>query len=156
DERTLGIGWKRPYPQAGVLQATGNCCYFPPLPRHVLEEPYHEAQWEAFSAHAYWTREFIGLGPYKLDRWDAGASIEGAAFAGHALGRPKIERVRLVIITDANTALATLLAGGIHMAADTSVGFQQALTAKREWSANNGGTLLFTTDLWRAIYAQFR
>lgn len=156
DPRTVVIRWKRLYPQAGVLQATGNCCYFPPVPRHILEGPYQEGQWDAFANHPYWTREFIGLGPYRLERWDAGSSLEGSAFDGHVLGRPKIERVRVVFISDANTVLANLLSGAVHIAADTSVGFQQGLTAKREWAANNGGTLLYTTDLWRASYFQFR
>ncbi len=156
DERTLVIRWRRPYPQAGVLQATGRLSEFPALPRHILEAAYDEGQWEAFAAHPYWTREFVGLGPYRLERWEPGASIEGVAFPGHVGGRPKIERIRLVFTPDSNTALANLLSGAIHVAADNAVFFQQGITAKREWAPRNGGTLLVTTDLYRATYAQFR
>ena len=96
DDRTLVIRWRRPYPQAGVLQATGTLTHFPALPRHVMEAPYEAAEWEAFAAQPYWTREYVGLGPYRLERWEPGASIEGAAFPGHVGGRPKIERIRLI------------------------------------------------------------
>jgi len=156
DERTLVIRWLRPYPQAGVLQATGRLSEFPALPRHVLQGPYDEAQWDAFTVHPYWTKEFVGLGPYRLERWDPGASIEGVAFPRHVGGGPKIERVRIVFTPDSNTALANLLSGSIQIAADNALFFQQGVTAKREWAQRGGGDVLYTTDLYRATYFQFR
>jgi peptide/nickel transport system substrate-binding protein len=156
DPRTLVIKWRRLYPQAGVLQATGTITDFPPLPRQVLDRPLQELSADAFAAHPFWTREFIGAGPYKLDRWEAGSSIEGLAFDQHAMGRPKIARIRILFPGDANTALATLLSGNIHAAMDDAVGFQQGVAAKREFANRGGGTFLVTTDLWRATYFQFR
>lgn len=156
DDRTLIIRWRRPYPQAGVLQATGTLTHFPAIPRHVMEAPYEAAEWEAFAAHPYWTREYIGLGPYRLERWEPGASIEGVAFPGHVGGRPKIERIRLIFTPDSNTALANMLSGNIHVAVDNALFFQQAVTAKREWAPSSGGSVLYTTDLYRATYFQFR
>ena len=156
DDRTLRIRWRQPYPQAGVLQASGRLSEFPALPRHILEAAYDEGQWDAFAAHPFWTREFVGLGPYKLERWDPGTSIEGVAFADHVGGRPRIDRVRLIFTPDSNSALANLLSGGIHIAMDNAVFFQQGITAKREWAPVHGGTLLVTTDLYRATYVQFR
>jgi len=152
DARTLVIRWRRAYPQAGVLQATGKLTDFPPLPRHVLQAPFDEAQWEAFAAHPFWTREYLGLGPYRLERWDPGASIEGAAFANHVGGRPKIDRIRIIFTPDSNTALANMLSGNIQIAVDNAIFFQQALTAKQEWAPNAGGNILYTTDLYRATY----
>ena len=38
----------------------------------------------------------VGLGPFKLERWEAGAFIEGSAFEGHALGRPRIDRIKIL------------------------------------------------------------
>ncbi|MBM2811129.1 MAG: hypothetical protein HW416_1888, partial [Chloroflexi bacterium] len=110
--------------------------------------------WDAFAAHAYWTREFIGLGPFRLERWEPGSSIEGVAFDAHVWGRPKIDRLRIAFIPDANAALANLLSGAIHLAGDNALGFQQGIIAKREWAATNGGTLLVAPDLYRAAYAQ--
>ena len=156
DDRTLVIRWRRAYPYAAVLQATGTLTHFPAIPRHVMGAPYEAAEWEAFAAQPYWTREYIGLGPYRLERWEPGASIEGVAFPGHVGGRPKIERIRLIFTPDSNTALANMLSGNIHVAVDNGLAFQQAITAKREWAPYNGGNVLYTTDLYRATYVQFR
>ena len=43
---------------------------------------------------SFWTVDFVGAGPYKVDRWEPGSYIESVAFDGHALGRPKIDRLR--------------------------------------------------------------
>jgi peptide/nickel transport system substrate-binding protein len=158
DDRSFRIRWSRPYPGAGVLQ-DGGTSEFPPVPRHLLTAAFQEAQWEAFSNHPYWTREFVGLGPFRLERWEPGAFIEGSAFAGHVLGRPKIDNVRIVFISDANTAVANLLSGAIHLSADTSIYHAQGRLLNREWRASgnpNAGTVLTVPDLWRAVYAQLR
>src|SRR5581483_7048435 len=101
---------------------------------HVLAAAYDEGNWEAFAANPYWTRSYLGAGPYKLDRWEPGAFLEGSAFDQHVLGRPKIERVHVSFISDANTTLANLLSGSVDMAADDGVTFQQGIAAKREWA----------------------
>jgi peptide/nickel transport system substrate-binding protein len=157
DDRTLVIRWSRIYPGAGALQSSqGNASDFPPIPRHVLGAAYGEANWDAFMAHPYWTRGYLGAGPYKLDRWEPGAFIEGSIFDRHIGGRPKIPRVQIRFLGDANTTLANLLSGAIHMAADDGIGFQQAVIAKKEWAKNNGGSIVVTADVWRAVYTQFR
>jgi peptide/nickel transport system substrate-binding protein len=157
DDRTLVIRWNRLYPGAGVLQASGGTASdFPPIPRHIMGAIYDQANWDAFAAQPYWTRAYIGAGPYKLDRWEPGAFIEGSIFERHVGGRPKIDRVQIRFLGDANTTLANLMSGTIHIAADSGVQFEQAIAAKREWSKNNGGSIVVTADLWRATYAQFR
>ncbi|MBM2810577.1 MAG: hypothetical protein HW416_1336 [Chloroflexi bacterium] len=160
DPRTIVIRWSQLYPGAGVLQDPGNGSTFPPLAAHVLQAPYDEAAasgaWEAFTAHPYWTRDFVGAGPYRLERWEPGASFDAIAFDRHILGAPKIQRVRVLFLSDANTALTNLLSGGIDMAADTAVGFSQGVQAKRSWAESDAGRLLVTPDLWHAAYFQFR
>jgi peptide/nickel transport system substrate-binding protein len=155
DDRTLVIRWRRPFPQAGVLQEGGSL-RFAALPRHIFAATVRDGQWDVFEHHPFWTRDFVGLGPFKLERWEAGAFIEGIAFDRHVLGRPKIDRLKITFVGDGNAGLASLLAGAIHLAADSAVDFEQGLTAKREWAPNAGGTLLITTDVWRAVHAQFR
>lgn len=155
DERTILIRWVRPYPDAGNL-GIGTGTEFPPLPRHILDGPFQEAQWDAFGSHPYWNREFVGLGPYRLDRWEPGAFFEGSPFDDHILGRPKISGVRVVFIPDANTTLANVLSEEVHFAADDSIRFQQSLILKQEWGPQQGGQVLSKPNLWRAVYAQFR
>lgn len=151
DSQTLVIRWRGPYPDAGTL---GN--NFQALPRHVLERAYEQDDPEAFLIHPFWSSEYVGLGPYRLDRWDPGASIEGSAFDGHVLGRPKLDAIRIRFIPDENTGLTTLLAEDVHYATGRSLRFEHALVLKREWGPTAKGTVLLTPDSSRFTHVQFR
>ncbi len=158
DPRTLIIRWRGLYADAGVLEASGvsNPPPFPPLPRHILEEPLRQGNWDTFVALPFWNVDFVGMGPFRLDRWESGSFLEAAAFPGHALGRPKIERIRLLFIPDFNTTLANMLAGEAQVSGDDSLSFQQALLLRREWSARNAGTVLLYPQYWRWTIIQQR
>jgi peptide/nickel transport system substrate-binding protein len=155
DPRTLVIRWRQPYPDAESL--TDRDAELPPLPRHILEPAFQAAPGapDVFAHHPYWTSEYVGLGPYRLERWEPGAFIEGVAFDRHVLGRPKIPRIKIIFISDQNTAMANLLAGEVTMAADSSLAPLQAPTLRREWAPDKG-TVLGHPRLWRAAYFQFR
>ncbi|MBM2810130.1 MAG: hypothetical protein HW416_889 [Chloroflexi bacterium] len=156
DARTLVINWRSLFPGAGVLYQGGSLTGLPPFPRHILESGYRDGNPEAFASHPYWTTEFVGLGPYKLDRWERGAFVEGVAFDGHVLGRPKIDRLRIVFTEDANVSMANMRAGTIHLAIDSAFDFEQALQIKREWGSTGAGTMLKTAASFRSIVFQFR
>ncbi|HZT06504.1 MAG TPA: ABC transporter substrate-binding protein [Chloroflexota bacterium] len=159
DDRTVLIRWKRLYPDAGALEAAGGggtSPSFPALPRHILEPAFAQANWDQFAALPYWSTEFIGLGPYRLDRWEPGTFLEGVAFDGHALGRPNIERIRVTWVPDFNTTLANLLAGEAHMTIDDSIRFQQGLILRQRWSPLNAGSVLVYPGLWRWTQIQQR
>lgn len=159
DARTLVIRWRRAYPDAGVLEGGGGGSTsptFPALPRHLLQEPFRQANWESFATLPQWSTEFVGSGPYRLARWEAGSFLEGAAFDGHALGRPKIDRVRLLFIPDFNTTVANMLSGEAHITIDDSIRFQQGMVLKREWTPRNAGTVLVYPSLWRWTQVQQR
>src|SRR5207253_6366357 len=66
---------------------------------------------DLFLGRSFWTADYVGAGPYRLSRWEPGSFLEGEAFDGHVLGRPKIDRVILRIFSDENTVLAAVLAG---------------------------------------------
>src|SRR4030095_7335123 len=118
DDRSLVIRWKGVYPDAAVLLLGDVKFGLPPLPRHILEQVSNQGA-DAFQAHPYWTTEFVGAGPYKVDRWELGSHIAEVAFDQHVLGRPKIDRLRVMFVSDPNTAFANLLAGSTHVALDT-------------------------------------
>src|SRR5207248_2133964 len=104
--------WKAPNPDAGIL-SYGD---LDPLPTHLLEPAFAEylagnTTRDGFLASSFWTTEYVGAGPYKLDRWDPGVQLQGVAFDGHALGKPKIERIIVRITIDENTVLAAVMAG---------------------------------------------
>lgn len=152
DARTLVIRWRGPYSLAGAIRDTE----FQALPRHLLEQSFRTDSPEVFGRGSFWSTGYIGLGPYRLDRWEPGAFLEGKAFDQHVGGRPRIDRIRLLFISDFNTALAAMLAGDAHIAVDDAVRFQQGAILRREWAQRNGGTVLTTPDQWRRSEFQQR
>jgi peptide/nickel transport system substrate-binding protein len=152
DARTFVIRWRSLYPDAGAVADTE----FAALPRHLLEQAFQADAPEAFARLPFWTTQYVGAGPYKLDRWEPGAFLEGSAFPGHVWGKPVIERVRVRFITDFNTVLATMLAGEAHVTVDDSIRFQQGAILRREWAPRQGGTILTTPDQWRRSEFQLR
>lgn len=156
DARTLVIEWRSLFPEAAVLQQGGSILGLPPLPPHILDAPHREGNPDAFGTHPYWTTGFVGTGPYRLERWEFGAFLEGTAFDGHVLGRPKIDRLRIVFTEDSNVALANLRAGTIELATDSAIDFPQALELKRNWAASNTGVFVNTARSFRSIVFQFR
>src|SRR5205823_14917091 len=129
DPRTVAIRWRQHYPQAGGLGSQ-----FPPLPSHILGPVYEPSTPDAFLGHPFWTSQYVGLGPYALDRWEAGTFIEASAFPNYVYGRPKIARIRLQFIGDPNTVLANLLSGGVQLSFDDSVRFQEGAILQRQWA----------------------
>lgn len=152
NDRTFVIRWNRPYPAAADLSVLND--ELAPLPRHVLRQPYEELPADAFARISFWTRDYVGLGPYRLDRWEPGAFLEATAFDRYVHGRPKIERLRLVFISDPNTALANVLAREVHVA-DTAVGIEQVQVLEREWGG--AGTVLIDAGAsFRLTFFQLR
>lgn len=139
DERTVLIRWKNPYAEAAELMAGG----LPALPRHILEEPFQRLAPDALAAHSYWTVQHIGLGPYRVTRWDRGVALEAEAFDGYVRGRPKINRLKFMPIPDPNVVMANLLAEEVHAGAAAALSFQQGWTLKKEWEIRGGGTVVF-------------
>jgi len=154
DPRTFVIAWNKPYADAETL--TMRSREFPAMPRHALAASFERDSGEVFAANLYWTREYLAAGPFKLERWEPGAFIEATPFDGYVLGRPKIERIKIVFISDSNTALSNILAGELHLAADTVLRLEQQVTLKREWETQQLGRILQHQNQWRAAFFQFR
>ncbi|MPZ12858.1 MAG: hypothetical protein GEU73_00255 [Chloroflexi bacterium] len=151
DERTVVNRWSRPYPDAAELGLD-----FQALPRHILQEAYETQEPQSFLENSFWTVDYVGLGPFRLERWEPGAAIEAVAFDGHALGRPKIDRVVVRFMTDENTVLTNLLAGDIDFASDRTVRWEQAQVLRNEWGASGGGTVILTPIQPRFTVIQLR
>jgi peptide/nickel transport system substrate-binding protein len=157
DPRTVVVRWRMTYPDAGALRPGE----LEPLPRHVLEAAFAAyeqdppAQREAFANHPYWKTDYVGLGPYRLERWEPGTLIEAVAFDGHALGRAKIDRIVMRFITDDNTVLANMLAESLHLAL-RSVRFEQGMALKRGWAASKRGVVLLMPNGTNTAMIQMR
>src|SRR5207249_9050357 len=76
DPRTIVLQWRSPNASAGSL-TFGD---LDPLPTHVLGGPYTEyregrSSEERFLADPFWTSDFVGAGPYRLERWEPGVPL---------------------------------------------------------------------------------
>jgi len=155
DERTFVIRWKEPFADAGSLAASGSST-FQALPRHLLEEDFKSMDAVAFTGHPFWTVQYLGLGPYKLDRWEPGTFIEASAFDNYALGRPKIDRMRILLINDPQTTMASVLAGEIHFVTNFTFSVDQGQVLEQSWVANGGGTVQYSPTQRRLGLLQMR
>jgi peptide/nickel transport system substrate-binding protein len=155
DSRTVVIHWRRLFPGAGTMYSRTQSG-FGPLPRHILEQSYAQENFEAFTNHPFWTDEFIGLGPYRLERWERGQEIDAVGFDHFVFGRPKIDRLRILVANDANVAVASLLSGDAHIALDYALYYPEGAVLRQEWAANNRGTVLFSPTLFYFDQIQLR
>jgi peptide/nickel transport system substrate-binding protein len=158
DSATVVIEWRAPYAGAGTLEGRGGAGSLPgftPLPRHLLEQSFLTDR-AGFSNLPFWTTDYVGVGPFKLERWESGAFIEGVAFPGHALGRPRVERLRFVFTADPNAVLAMFLSGDVHVPIDSPISIEQGQILKREWDARDAGTVQFLPSTGRYIRVQHR
>jgi peptide/nickel transport system substrate-binding protein len=158
DDRSVVIRWRRAYPGAADLRSLGGAGASPsfaPLPRHHLGVAYEQDP-RSLTNLPFWTVDFVGLGPYRVARWEPGTFLEGSAFEGHALGRPRIDRIRFLFYSDPNAALAQLLAGEAHVPVDDSIGLTQGLSLKQEWEPRGAGAVHFVPSIARYIRIQHR
>ena len=155
DNRTVFIRWSQPYVDAGQLQSLGfsQTIGLPPLPQHLLGPTLESGSTQALINDPHWATEYVGLGPYRLERWEPGAFIETSAFDRHVLGAPKIQRVRLVFRPDANAAVATVLTGEAQFVANLPL--TQATTLLRQLPAG-GATMVSYFNSYTAAHFQGR
>ncbi len=157
EPRTVAIRWRQLYPEAGFPSGTEFRSAFPPLPKHLLEETFRTADAQAFAALRFWTEDYVGAGPYKVERFEPGAFVDAVAFDGFVFGRPKIDRMRLVFIGDTNTVVANMLAGESHYVTDFVLGTEEGLTLERDWVARSlPGTVFHSPSLMRLSQIQLK
>jgi peptide/nickel transport system substrate-binding protein len=157
DPRTLVVRWSQRFADADKLGSI-TATQFPPLPRHLLEQAHRESSGSGeqfLPNNPFWTVGYVGAGPYKLDSYNPGVSIEASAFDGYVLGRPKIDRISIRGINDVNAALVTLVSGQAHYAADMFRG-DEGLVLEKDWGATGGGVILWEALGSRELAFQFR
>ncbi len=150
DPRTVVLRWRQPYPLA-----VEEVDVLPPLPRHILEQPFSQLDPDPFMSLSFWRDEYIGAGPFKLERREPGAFFEAGAFAGFVFGRPRIDRVRVIYIPDTNTGIATLLSGEAHFYMESALFGEDGIVIERHWGPGQG-TVLYEPISPRAMGIQQR
>lgn len=142
--------WNGPSPTAGE---SGRF----PMPTHILGSHWGQISVDAFASLPWWRDEFVGMGPYQVRTWEPGSFIETTAFPAYVGGKPKIGRVHLVFIADANTAVANILSGSVHVATDEAIGFDQASVLRSGWqSRNETGSVLLAPVRTRYVQVQYK
>jgi peptide/nickel transport system substrate-binding protein len=150
DAQTLTVKWKRPFIEADTMFSGG---FGIPLPKHLLERIYLEDK-ANFDQQPYWTRDFVGLGPYRVRDFVAGSHAVLSSFEGYTLGRPKIDEVEVRFILDPNTIIANVLAGTVDVTLGRGLSFEQGAQARDQWREGKMDLSMDATS-WIALFPQF-
>jgi peptide/nickel transport system substrate-binding protein len=156
DQLHFTIRWNQLYPDAETLSLYGR--QFPPLPQHLLGATFDQLATtgpEAFLNHPYWSTQIVGLGPYRLQRWEPGAFIDAVRFDSYALGVPKIQRIELRFSLDQNVVLASLLSGHAQVAMDSSLP-QVPEELIKQWGQTRAGTVINAPSSWQQLVFQMK
>lgn len=149
DAQTLVVHWSTTYINAN----DGDELY--PMPRHILETLYRSDK-DAFTNSRYFTTEFIGLGPYRLTRWESGSFMEFERFDDFYLGRPPLDRVVLRFVPDSNTVLANILAGAVDIVLPPNVEIDTLFEIKARWEGTGNVARADPTGRFRLMDPQHR
>jgi len=145
------VEWKQPFIDADSLFVTNGTLQHPPLPRHLLETAYAENKtgWDSLP---YWSTEFVGLGPYRVQDWTFSSALTLQANDRFILGRPKIDTIEVRFYPDPNVLQAAMLAEAVDLPLGTqrSTSFDMAQDLQQRWS----GTVSFTPGQALAFWPQ--
>ncbi|MEA2641899.1 MAG: peptide/nickel transport system substrate-binding protein [Chloroflexota bacterium] len=152
DDHTLVMEWTRTDPSANGIAEEG----VGPFPAHLLERTY-QADKERFQVLPYWSREFVGLGPYRLAEWVPASHMVLRAYDAFYAGPPKIDTITFRFIPSVPTVVANLLAGTVDGAIPPAIDFGQASVVRSEWERAGKAPLAVLQPMrYRMIAAQFR
>lgn len=151
DPKTVVVGWK----QSFMLANASGPMDLLALPRHVAAVLYGQDK-QAFINSPLWTQGFIGLGPYRLMRWDLGTQMELAAFDQFFLGRPKIDRISIRYFGDANALNVSLLSGDTDVVPMGSLKPEPLLALRQAWEPTGAGSVLAIYSGSRNLRFQYR
>ncbi len=140
DDRTFKVYWKQKFVFANQglpeLSTTAR-----PLPTHILLAEYKSDK-EKFKNDPYWTKAFVGTGPYKLTDWVAGSQITMVANPDYFMGKPKIDRLVWKFFPDTNTLMANVLSGQVDVTVTPSLSIDQAINIKQQWDKSGDGQVI--------------
>jgi peptide/nickel transport system substrate-binding protein len=148
DRHTVLVKWTRPFIDADTLFSANLAA---PLPRHILEAAYLESK-ASLADHPYWSRDFVGLGPFKVREMDPSSHLVVDAFDRYVLGRPRVDVVEVRFLTDETTLLANILAGAVELTIGRGMSAEQGAQLGRDW---RDGRVEAAQNDWFILYPQF-
>jgi peptide/nickel transport system substrate-binding protein len=139
------------------LADTADLRWIWPLPRHILEEDHKTFEKLAFASHPYWTTEFVGLGPYRVTRFEFGSHLTLTAFDDYVLGPPRIKNVVVQFYQDTNVLTTALLAGSVHTTLLSSgLNMNDGIFLATRWAGTNEGKVVFNPASLSLLAVQMR
>jgi peptide/nickel transport system substrate-binding protein len=148
DPSTVVITWNRPYIEADWMFSYLGAGL--PMPKHLLESAYDENK-AMFQNLPYWSTDFVGLGPYKVQEWEPDTRVVLTAFDDYILGRPRIDEIEVKFIPDNNTLLANILSG-VDLTLGKTISLDMAVGAQDQYKA---GKVLVKSQNWTPINPQW-
>jgi peptide/nickel transport system substrate-binding protein len=149
DPQTFVVRWSRVYVDAD--QAVG----LVPMPRHLLEDTYRNEK-AGFVNSPLFTSEFVGLGPYRLVKWESGAHMDLARFDDYYQGRPPLDTVLVRFLDDPNTMVANILSGNVDVVLPEGVDLDAAVEVRRRWEGTGNQVFVGLTGALRHVEIQHR
>jgi peptide/nickel transport system substrate-binding protein len=150
DPLTAVITWKVPYFGALNLEHRGMWL----MPKHLLGEAL-EGDKEAVLGLPYFTTEYVHLGPFRLVDWGLGQNMVFERYEQYFLGRPRVGKITILAIPDANTMVANLLAGAVDLVTERAIPTNLSLDIKAEWERSGEGVVISRPDTWNYAWLQF-
>jgi peptide/nickel transport system substrate-binding protein len=153
DPRTVTVVWKKPFIKADALFATINISNqrILPMPKHLLEAEFRQDP-SSFTQLPYWTRGFVGLGPYRVHDYLEGTYMTLRASDNFVQGRPRIDEIEVKFIPDPNTIAANVLADAIDLTLGGRFSIDWGINLRDRWSS--GKMEVGTTGSFMGIFAQ--
>lgn len=140
NDHTAVMHWKVANNFAHVITAIDMFIY----PEHIVRPLWESGEGERIFADDFFQHGFVGLGPYRIERWNEDGSIVFKPFDNFFLGRPKIGTIVMHQLESSLAVLTRLLAGELHMAGGLALRFDEGLAAQEHWEAKGQGKVHWT------------
>jgi peptide/nickel transport system substrate-binding protein len=140
DAETLVVRWTEPYFGANE----GTPAEMPALPRHIIGDLYRQGDPILFTNNTFWTKDWVGAGPYKMGEWVPGSHTEALAYDDYVLGRPKIDRIVVRYILDTNAIIASVLSGDLDLVTIGTLKGDDVEPLQRMWEPQGNGKVIIT------------
>ncbi len=140
DDHTVVMHWRVTNNQAHIMTLSDIFIY----PEHIVRPLWESGEGDRIFSNGFFLHEFVGLGPYKLDRWNPDETLVYKPFDDFFLGRPKIGTIVMHQVESSEAILTRLLAGTVQMAAPYGLTFEDGTIVQERWEASGDGKVYFT------------
>jgi peptide/nickel transport system substrate-binding protein len=140
DDHTVVMHWRLSNNQAHIMTLSDIFIY----PEHIVRPLWEAGEGERMFSNGFFLHEFVGLGPYRLDRWNPDETLVFKPFDDFFLGSPKVGTIVVHQLESSEAILTRLLAGTVQLAAPYGLTFEDGTIAQERWEGAGEGKVHFT------------